>query len=215
MYCLHFKLLFLIQLSTGNTMNTLSQQLNFILELDKLKAVQRQALVRVDQNRRENSAEHSWQIALSAQVLQQYAEQPIDIHRVVTMLLLHDIVEIDAGDTFAFAEQAELDGQPEKELNAAKRIFGLLPAAQAEQTTQLWLEFEQALTADARFAKAIDRVLPLLQNMANDGGSWVRHNVSKQQVMLRNRYLQEIAPKLWAYVGEQLDLAVTNGWLSN
>lgn len=194
-------------------MEELKQQLNFIRELDKLKAVYRQALVKVDNNRNENSAEHSWHIAMMAQVLHQYANEPVDIARVTFMLLLHDIVEIDAGDTFAFAEQQELEGQEEKEIKAANRIFGLLPDAQFESIKQLWLEFEQAESADARFAKAMDRVLPLLQNMENQGGSWARHQVKKSQVINRNKYLDKSAPKLWLYVSEQIDIAVHNGWL--
>ena len=196
-------------------MKDLKQQLDFILELDKLKAVYRQALVKVDNNRRENSAEHSWHISLLAQTLHQYAEEPVDISRVTCMLLIHDIVEIDAGDMFAFAEQHELDGQEDKELQAADRIFGLLPEAQFQSMKQLWLEFEQAETSDARFAKAMDRILPLLQNMQNEGGSWARHKVKKSQVISRNKYLDGLAPKLWAYASEQIDIAVQNGWLLN
>jgi len=196
-------------------MDMLNQQLNFILELDRLKGVYRQALVKSDQNRRENSAEHSWHIALLAQVLQQYADRPVNIHRVVTMLLLHDIVEIDAGDTFAFANAEQLAAQPEKELRAAERLFGLLPASQAQQMKQLWLEFEQVETADAQFAKAMDSVMPLLQNMANEGGSWVRHTVTKNQVLQRNKHLKTAAPKLWDYVYQQIELATNNGWLSD
>lgn len=196
-------------------MKDLKQQLDFILELDKLKAVYRQALVKVDNNRRENSAEHSWHISLLAQTLHQYAEEPVDISRVTCMLLIHDIVEIDAGDMFAFAEQHELDGQEDKELQAADRIFGLLPEVQFQSMKQLWLEFEQAETSDARFAKAMDRILPLLQNMQNEGGSWARHNVKKSQVINRNKYLDGLAPKLWAYASEQIDIAVQNGWLLN
>lgn len=194
-------------------MKDLTQQLDFILELDRLKAVYRQALVKVDNNRQENSAEHSWHISLLAQTLHQYAQETVDINRVVTMLLIHDIVEIDAGDTFAFAEQHELDGQEEKELNAANRIFGLLPDAQFSAMKTLWLEFEQATTADARFAKAMDRILPLLQNMQNEGGSWARHGVKKTQVIKRNQHLEGLAPKLWAYVNEQINIAVAKGWL--
>lgn len=195
-------------------MNNLDQQLAFILELDRLKAVQRQALVRSAGNRQENSAEHSWHIAMIAQVLQGYAEKPIDINRVVTMLLIHDIVEIDAGDTFAFAQQHELDGQEEKELEAAERLFGLLPEQQYLSMKALWLEFEQAQTTDARFAKAMDCVLPLLQNINNNGGSWARHKIKKQQVLHRNRHLEGLAPKLWEYVCQQLDFAVSKGWLT-
>lgn len=196
-------------------MNDLNQQLAFILELDRLKSVYRQAMIKADNNRLENSAEHSWHIAMTAQVLQEYAQSPIDIGRVTTMLLIHDIVEIDAGDTFAFANQTELDGQEEKELAAANRIFGLLPTEQFNNIKGLWLEFEAAVTPDAKFAKAMDRILPLLQNMQNEGGSWAKHSVSKSKVIKRNQYLAEIAPKLWTYACEQIDLAVNYGWLKD
>lgn len=194
-------------------MNNLEQQLSFILELDRLKAIYRQTTVKADNDRQENSAEHSWHIALMAQVLKDYTEESVDINRAVMMLLIHDIVEIDAGDTFAFAAQHELDGQEGKEIDAANRLFGLLPEVQFQQMKTLWMEFEQAETADARFAKGMDRILPLLQNMANGGGSWVRHKVSKQQVLQRNEYLKNVTPALWHYACQQIDLAVENGWL--
>ena len=196
-------------------MQNLPEQLAFILELDRLKGVYRQTTVKADNNRQENSAEHSWHIALMANVLSEYTEEPVDVNRAVMMLLIHDIVEIDAGDTFAFAAQQELDGQEDKEIEAANRLFGLLPTAQFEQMKALWLEFEQAQTADARFAKGMDRILPLLQNMANGGGSWVRHGVTKSQVLKRNEYLQQVTPKLWQYACQQIDLAVANGWLKD
>lgn len=196
-------------------MQDLQQQLDFILELDRLKGVYRQAMVKSDKNRNENSAEHSWHIAMMAQTLHVYAEAPIDLARVTIMLLIHDIVEIDAGDTFAFAAQADLDAQEAKELDAANRIFGLLPTQQFEEMKNLWLEFEAAQTNDAKFAKAMDRVLPLLQNMKNAGGSWAKHKVCKSKVIDRNKILADISPKLWTYVTEQIELAVENGWLLN
>ncbi|MDC8831348.1 HD domain-containing protein [Alteromonas gilva] len=190
-----------------------SEQLGFLLEMDKLKSVYRKALIKTDNNRYENSAEHSWHVALMANILAPYAEQPIDIHRVTLMLLIHDIVEIDAGDTFAFDEKVILSQQSDKEQQAATRIFGLLPEDQRTFYLSLWQEFEIAETADAKFAKSMDRVLPLLQNMQNEGGSWSENNVSKQQVINRNKHLQEIAPKLWTYVLEQIDIATEKGWL--
>ncbi|WOT07001.1 HD domain-containing protein [Shewanella youngdeokensis] len=194
-------------------MEALNQQLNFIIELDRLKAVQRQTTVKNDNNRFENSAEHSWHISLTAQVLSQYAVEAVNVPRVMSMLLIHDIVEIDAGDMFAFADAALQAGQEDKEIAAAKRIFGLLPPEQFETYNQLWLEFERAETADARFAKAMDRILPLLQNMKNDGGSWARHSVKKSQVIERNKFLDGLAPELWVFARQQIDLAVAKGWL--
>jgi putative hydrolase of HD superfamily len=194
-------------------MTQLNQQIEFLNELDKLKAVQRQTLVKSAGNRQENSAEHSWHIAMVANVLHQYAEENVDIKRVINMLLIHDVVEIDAGDMFAFAVQEHHDLQEQKELDAANRIFGLLPESQFQETKSLWLEFEAAQTPDARFAKAMDRVLPVFQNMSNNGGSWAKHNVAKSQVIKRNQYLNGLAPKLWQYVNEQIDIAVQRGWL--
>lgn len=194
-------------------MQELNHQINFILELDKLKAIYRKALIRADKNRYENSAEHSWHIALTAHVLAPYANATVDISRVCLMLLIHDIVEIDAGDTFAFDHHTILGQQAEKEAAAAERIFGLLPSPQRESMIALWHEFEQAETADAQFAKAIDRILPLIQNMQNEGGSWVQNKVFKHQVIKRNQYLETAAPKLWQYVLEQIDIAEDRGWL--
>ena len=194
-------------------MTDLEQQLAFIIEIDKLKAVYRQTTVKEDKDRQENSAEHSWHITLIAQLLKDYAAQPIDITRVVKMLLIHDIIEIDAGDLFAFAETKDHQLQALKEEQAAQRLFGLLPEAQHQEYKSLWLEFEQAESHDAQFAKGMDRVLPLVQNMNNEGGSWAKHGISQSQVLARNSYLEKSAPKLWQYVVQQTELAVTNGWL--
>lgn len=194
-------------------MQELNHQINFILELDKLKAVYRKALIRADNNRYENSAEHSWHIALTAHILAPYANSTVDINRVCLMLLIHDIVEIDAGDTFAFDHHTILGEQAEKEAAAAERIFGLLPSPQRKILIDLWHEFEQAESADAQFAKAMDRILPLIQNMQNQGGSWVQNKVFKHQVIRRNQYLETAAPKLWNYVLEQIEIAAERGWL--
>ena len=194
-------------------MTELEQQLAFIIEIDKLKAVYRQTTVKEDKNRHENSAEHSWHITLTAQLLQGYAEKPINMMRVIKMLLIHDIIEIDAGDLFAFAEQKDHQQQALKEEKAAQRLFGLLPTSQSEEYKSLWLEFEEANTSDAQFAKSMDRILPLVQNMNNQGGSWAKHKISQAQVLARNNHLQTIAPKLWQYVVSQTELAVAKGWL--
>ena len=194
-------------------MTDLIQQLAFITEIDKLKSVYRQTTVKEDKDRYENSAEHSWHIALTAQLLQQYAEHLIDINRVVKMLLIHDIIEIDAGDLFAFAQTKDHQQQALKEEKAANRLFGLLPQPQQDEYKSLWFEFEAAESNDAQFAKSIDRILPLLQNMNNQGGSWAKHKISQSQVLARNNYLEYIAPKLWEYVVSQTEIAVSKGWL--
>lgn len=194
-------------------MTLLDQQLDFLLQIEQLKSVYRQTKVKPDNNRRENSAEHSWHIALVAQVFIEYAANEVDLTRVVNMLLIHDIVEIDAGDTFAFADTTALKAQIDLEEKAAKRLFGLLPEKQAEQFKALWFEFEDAQTNDAKYAKAMDCILPFIQNMQNEGGTWVEHRVIKSKVVKRNEYLKQNAPKLWVYVLEQIDVAVTKGWL--
>ncbi|WMW81824.1 HD domain-containing protein [Undibacterium cyanobacteriorum] len=194
-------------------MQNLEQQIQFIIELDQLKAVYRKALIKADNNRYENSAEHSWHITLASHILAPYASPGVDINRVNQMLLIHDIVEIDAGDTFAFANHDVLGQQSEKEQLAAKRIFGLLPEPQASTYLSLWMEFEESITLDAQFAKAMDRIMPLIQNMQNQGGSWAQNNVSKQQVIKRNQYLEHAAPQLWQYALSQIELATERGWL--
>ena len=193
----------------------LSQQLAFLQELEKLKAIQRKTTVKPDNNRQENSAEHSWHIAVQAMTLQEYAEEPVDIGRVINMLLLHDIVEIDAGDTFAFANNSELSGQEAKEQAAAERLFGLLPSVQADVFKALWQEFELAQTPDARFAKAMDCLLPVIQNMDCNGGTWAKYRVSRSQVLHRNRHLEKIAPRLWDYLLAQINISVQHGWLQD
>ena len=192
----------------------LQKQLAFIIEIDKLKAVYRQTTVKEDKDRFENSAEHSWHIALTAQLLRDYAEHDIDINRVVKMLLIHDIIEIDAGDLFAFAESEDHQAQALKEEKAAQRLFGLLPAEQYDEYKTLWFEFEAAESNDAQFAKSMDRILPLVQNMNNQGGSWAKHKIKRSQVLKRNQYLEYVAPKLWEFVQSQANLAVENGWLT-
>ena len=198
-----------------NPLTDLSKQFSFILEIDKLKAIYRRTMVKNDNNRQENSAEHSWHISLCAQLLHEYAEQKVDINRVIRMLLIHDIVEIDAGDMFAFDDPSLMAEQEEKEIAAAKRIFGLLPDSQSDGMLNLWLEFEEATSNDARFAKSIDRILPLVQNMANNGGSWAINKVRKSQVIQRNIYLKGLSPKLWVYVNQQIEIACVNSWLIN
>jgi putative hydrolases of HD superfamily len=185
----------------------------FICELDKLKAVKRQITLPADGNRKENSAEHSWHVALMATMLCQYAAKPLNTQRVIQMILIHDIVEIDAGDMFAFNEQQDHDAQAEKELAAAKRIFGLLPAPLNNDMLSLWLEFEDAKTDDAEFAKAMDRVLPVFQNMNNEGGSWRKHGIAREKIEKRNHHLKTCAPQLWQYLMTELDSAVDKGWL--
>jgi putative hydrolase of HD superfamily len=160
------------------TRTQLEQQITFLRELDKLKQVYRQSPL-MDNSRKENSAEHSWHVALAALVLAPLADEAIDVNRVIKMLLLHDIVEIDAGDTFAYDPVRRLD-QEAREQVAADRLFGLLPAEQAAEFRALWDEFDARLSAEARFAHAVDRLLPVLHNYATGGGTWIPPRQSGQ-----------------------------------
>lgn len=174
----------------------LERQLAFLREIDRLKSVVRLSPL-IDRSRRENSAEHSWHIAMYALVLAQYAAGSVDVLRVVKMLLIHDIVEIDAGDV-PFHMPAMHAGQEERERLAAERLFGLLPDAQAAEFRELWFEFEAAKSDDAKFAKALDRFQPMLHNAATDGGTWMECEVTLEQIKARCRQpIEGGAPALW------------------
>lgn len=180
----------------------IDRQLGFLIEIDRLKSVIRQSPL-LDKSRRENSAEHSWHLAMYALVLAPYANEPINLSRVVTMLLLHDLVEIDVGDT-PIHHQADPNDQHDREAAAAMRIFGLLPPEQGDEWRKLWHEFEEKNSADARFAKALDRLQPLIHNVVTGGGTWNESNVTEAQV--DERYGAEIergARELWV-VGKEL-----------
>ncbi|MDC7698124.1 HD domain-containing protein [Vogesella indigofera] len=189
----------------------MQQIIDFILELDKLKGVTRKTRP-LGLERQENSAEHSWQIAMLAASLAPYAAEPVDISHVVAMLLVHDIGEIDTGDTIVYAE----DGWEERkaaELAAVTRIFGLLPAAQAQRFMSLWQEFEDGETAEARFAHAADRAMPVLLNLANNGQSWRENGISHARVVQRiGPPIREGCPALWDYLVERLAHAQQQGW---
>ena len=190
----------------------LPQQLRFITEIDKLKRVLRQTTL-IDASRRENSAEHSWHLAVIAPVLLEYAPPETDLTHVLEMLLLHDIVEIDAGDTFAYDAAANLD-KAEREQAAAARIFGLLPDDVETRLRGLWEEFEDGVTSEARFANALDRLQPFLHNYHTQGGTWRAHGVSKAQVLERMRPIEQGIPALWPYVLERIDEACKLGYIA-
>jgi len=158
----------------------LMMQMEFIREIDKLKYIQRKTKL-FNSDRHENDAEHSWHLAMMVMVLAEYSNESIDMLRVLKMVLIHDIVEIDAGDTFLY-DTAKNHSNTDEELIAATRIFGLLPADLCQEFTELWTEFEMAESADAKFAKAIDRLEPVLQNISNKGGTWTEYNVSFDRV---------------------------------
>jgi putative hydrolase of HD superfamily len=190
---------------------SLSQQIDFILEIDRLKSVLRRTPL-LDRSRRETTAEHSWQIALMAVLLAEHADPPVDIHRVVVMLLVHDLVEIDAGDTFIYDEQARAT-QADRELWAAERIFGLLPAGQGERLRALWEEFEARESPEARFASAMDRLQPLLCNYFTQGATWKEPGVTQDRVIARNELIGLASPQLWAYAEGLIQDATRQGFL--
>lgn len=173
-----------------------AKQLDFLREIDRLKSIVRQSPL-IDSSRKENSAEHSWHVAMYALVLSEHADSSVDISRVIKMMLIHDIVEIDAGDTPIHSSIGQSD-QAEREREAADRLFGLLPDGQGFELRRLWDEFEEAETKDAQFAKSLDRLQPLLHNIAVDGGTWAAAKATKEQV--RERYgptIEKGAAKFW------------------
>jgi len=189
------------------------RQVEFLLEIDKLKHTLRQTLL-LNRSRRENSVEHSWHIALSAMIFSEYANGGrIDLSRVMRMLLIHDLVEIDAGDTYCYDEQGRLD-QAEREQQAAERIFGLLPADQAADFRGLWDEFEARRTPESRFAHAMDRFQAFLHNYFTDGQVWRQHGIRRNQVVDRMQPVDDGASVLWEYVRTLMDDAVGKGFLA-
>ena len=194
------------------TSDRLQRQLAFIVEIDKAKSILRNSLV-IEAGRRENDAEHAWHLAVMARLLAEYAGEEIDVDRVIEMLLVHDLVEIDAGDTFIY-DTAARERQAEKERAAADRIFGLLPPEQAAALRTAWEEFEARQSPEARFAFALDRLQPLLLNFHTQGHAWRKHGVRREQVMAVNATIADGAPELWEYARGLVDEAVRRGYLS-
>jgi putative hydrolase of HD superfamily len=181
----------------------IEQQLGFLVEADKLKNVLRRTLL-TDASRRENTAEHSWHLALAAIVLEEYASSPVDMVKVLRMLTVHDVVEIDAGDTFAY-DKAGNATKEERELRAATRIFGLPPEELGAELRGLWQEFEENATPEARFANAVDRIQPFLQNRETGGGTWRIYNLSREEIMKRMDPIRTAMPRLWPVVISAVD----------
>lgn len=193
------------------TADRLAQQIQFILELDKLKTVLRRSYI-TSGERRENSAEHSWHLATMAILLSEYANQPVDLLKVLKMLLIHDIVEIDAGDTYCYDTRGNND-KPEREKLAAERLFGILPEDQGKELRELWEEFEAQDSAESKFAAVLDRLMPLLHNYHTQGRSWMEHGITRDQVMERNMHIGQGSEVLWDYIRERIDDAVQKGFL--
>lgn len=182
-------------------MNRLDRQFDFIREIDKEKFIKRQTY-RSDGISKENDAEHAWHMAIMTVLLSDYANESIDVLKTIKMLLIHDIVEIDAGDTYAYDEEAK-QTQEERELKAAKRIFYLLPEDQAEMLFCLWQEFEAGETPEAKFAHTMDNIQPMMLNAATDGKAWQEHQVHLAQILKRNARTADGSEKLWQYSYEQ------------
>ena len=189
----------------------LLKQIEFIKEIDKIKYIQRRTKL-INSNRCENDAEHSWHLAMMTLILAEHSNEPIDVLKVIKMVLIHDIVEIDAGDTFIYDTQKNHTNTA-NELEAAKRIFGILPTKQRDELIDLWMEFEEGKTVDAKFAKAMDRLEPLLQNASNSGGTWTEYNVPYQKVYEKKKIIKNGSDSLWKYAEEIINQCVTEGIL--
>lgn len=192
-------------------MNDFEKQVSFIMELDKIKKIGRQTYLS-DGSRKENDAEHSWHLALMAFVLADYANEPVDVLKTIKMVLLHDVIEIDAGDTYAY----DTEGNKTKRLReqkAADRIFGLLPERQGTEYRSLWDEFEEMETPEAKFANMLDKVQPLLLNDASGGRSWEEHGVKKSQVLERNERTPEGSERIWQFAKKLIEKNVKEGRL--
>lgn len=189
----------------------LLQQINFIKEIDKIKYIQRKTKL-FHSDRNENDAEHSWHLAMMTIVLAEHSDMPIDVLKVVKMVLIHDIVEIDAGDTFIY-DTSKSHSNTDEERMAANRIFGMLPKIQAEELISIWEEFENGLTNEAKFAKTMDRLEPLLQNVSNNGGTWTEFGVTYDKVYEKKKAINEGSTSIWAYAENLINESVEKGIL--
>jgi putative hydrolases of HD superfamily len=194
-------------------MERLDQQIRFVREIDQLKGVLRQTML-AGPGRRENSAEHSWHVAAMAVTLAEHAPPGTDIGRAAAMLLLHDLVEIDAGDLFVYADEAQQARQEAAERAAADRIFALLPPDQAATFRGLWDEFEERRTQEARFARGLDRLQPMLANLTAGGGTWLEHGITADQVLAKVELIEDGSPALGRYARDLVHRAVRDGLLA-
>ncbi len=189
----------------------LKKQIEFIKEIDKLKAIKRQTLL-INEDRAENDAEHSWHLGMLAFLLAEYSNENIDILKTMKMTLIHDIVEIDAGDTYCYDEEG-YKTKPDRESKAAERIFGMLPEDQYEELIGLWREFEDMKTPESKFACVLDQLQPILLNYSKGGVSWINHGVSREQVRNRNLCTKEGSDELYNYIMSIIDSAADEGML--
>jgi putative hydrolase of HD superfamily len=192
--------------------NRLQQQIQFIREIDNLKHVLRRTRL-FNNSRFENDAEHSWHLAVMAIALLEYSNEPIDLNKVIKMVLVHDIAEIDAGDTFLY-DDIRSSATVQKESEGAERIFGLLPEEQKDEFTRIWQEFEKRETPESKFAAAIDRLEPLLQNYFTQGYTWKQHRIHKAQVVNKNEpIISKGSSVLWEFALDLIEKAVSEGYL--
>ena len=195
-------------------MNTedLLKQIEFIKEIDKIKYIQRKTKL-FNSDRRENDAEHSWHLAMMAVVLSDHSDHKIDLLKVIKMVLIHDIVEIDAGDTFLY-DKIKSHDNTEEEQKCAERIFGILPEKQANELLEIWIEFETGTSNEAKFARSLDNLEPILQNASNQGGTWKEFNVDYETVIEKKKVINEGSEKLWTYSKAILNDSVKKGILA-
>jgi putative hydrolases of HD superfamily len=189
----------------------LSRQLDFILEIDKLKSIYRRTYL-LDTTRKENSAEHCWHLAVMAMLLMEHSNTPVDLFKVLKMVLIHDVVEIDAGDVYVY-DEAAAEGKYARETSAADRIFGLLPTDQAREFRELWEEFEAACSPEALFAGSLDRLMPMLHNYHTHGKSWQEHGITSDRVAKRNCTMSHGSEVLWDHARGLIEKAVDQGFL--
>lgn len=195
-----------------NAAERLERQISFLLEIDKLKTILRRTYI-LHADRSENTAEHSWHLALTAMILAEYANEPMDVSRVIKMVLIHDIVEIDAGDTYLYDAAGALD-KAERERAAADRLFGILPSDQGREFRELWDEFESRQTIESRFASALDRFIPQLHNYHTQGRTWKEHGITSGRVLERNACIADGSCTLWEWAQALLNDAVEKGFLT-
>lgn len=189
----------------------LKQQMHFIHYIDQLKLIQRRTRL-FGSDRYENDAEHSWHLSMMALILAEHANTSVDLLKVIKMVLIHDIVEIETGDIFLYDTTRNHDNTAE-EAAAAERIFGQLPPDQAQALIALWQEFEAGETPEARYARSVDRLEPILQNVSNEGGAWMEHGITSDQVRARNQKIENGSASLWQYAEQLIDSSVERGIL--
>ena len=187
------------------------RSLAFFMEIDRLKSVERRNWL-ADGSRRENTAEHSWHLGMAAMVMAPFATEPIDLGTAICMALVHDIVEIDAGDTFAYDQSEHNDTKEAREQAAADRLFGMLPPVMGARFRELWDEYERGDTPEARYVMAVDRMAPMMLNMAEGGSTWREHGITRNRVIARNGpHVQPALPAVWAQALARLDAATRDG----